>query len=100
MISKIKPIVLDGLNYAILETDMETLMKSKGFLQYTKVSIIDLSNNQVKFIINGYKDEALGVITTYISREIRFHTTGIDFPHEVWKKLKSLFDKVDEIQVM
>jgi hypothetical protein len=46
------------------------------------------------------KDEVVGVITTYISWEIHFHTSGIDCPHEVWKKLKSLFDKVDESQVM
>ena len=35
-----------------------------------------------------------------ISHEIEFHTSGIDFPHQVCKKLKSLFDKVNEIQVM
>ena len=30
MASKIKPTILDGLNYAIWVTDMETLLKSKG----------------------------------------------------------------------
>ena len=53
-----------------------------------------------KFTINGKKDEVVGVIATYISHEIRFRTSGIDFPHELWKKLKSLFDKVDESWVM
>jgi hypothetical protein len=38
----------------------------------------------------------MGVITTYILQEIWFHTSWIDFPHQVWKKLKSIFYKVDE----
>jgi hypothetical protein len=29
-----------------------------------------------------------------------FHLSGIDFPHQVWKKMKSLFDRVDESHVM
>jgi hypothetical protein len=35
-----------------------------------------------------------------IYQEIQFHTSGIDFPHSIWKKLKPLFDKVDESQVI
>jgi hypothetical protein len=62
--------------------------------------IPDPKDDQMNFIIDGKKDEALWVITTYISQEIHIHTSGIDFPHEVWKKLKSLFDKVDESEVM
>lgn len=100
MASKIKLVVLDGLNYVVWVTDMETLLKSQGLWKYTKVSILDPSDDQAKFIINGKKDEAIGVITTYISHEIRFHTSQIGYPHEVWKKLKSLFYKVDESQVM
>ena len=65
-----------------------------------KVSIPNPSNSQEKFVIERKKDEVVGVITTYMSRAIQFHTSGIDFPHEVWKKLKSLFDKVDENRVM
>ena len=57
-------------------------------------------SNQEKFVINRNKDEDVGAITIYISCDIRFHTSGIDYPHEVWKKLKSLFDKVVESRVM
>jgi hypothetical protein len=35
------------------------------------------------FIVDGKKDEAVGVITTYILQEIHFHISGIDFPHQV-----------------
>lgn len=100
MASKIEPTVLNGLNYAIWQTDMEMLLKSKGLWQYTKAVILDLSDASAKFIVDGKKDEPIRVITTYISREIWFHTSGIAYPHEVWKKLESLFDKVDESQVM
>jgi hypothetical protein len=41
MASKIDPIVLNGSNYAVWAPDMETLLKSKGLWQYTKVVIPD-----------------------------------------------------------
>ena len=53
-----------------------------------------------KFVIDGKKDEAIRVITTYTSHEDLFYTSGIDCPHEVRKKLKSMFDKVDESRVL
>ena len=73
MASKIDTIILDGINYTILAPDMETLMKIKWIWKYTKTTISDLSNEQLKFIINGKKDEAIEVITTYISWETWFH---------------------------
>lgn len=98
MDSNIELVGLDGLNYVGWVTDM--LLKSKVLWQYTKVSIPSASDAQVKFVIDRKKDEIVRVITTYISREIRFYTYRIDCPHEVWKKLKPLFDKVIESQVM
>lgn len=70
MDSKIEPVVVDSLNYVVWETNMETLLKSKGLWQYTKVCILDPSDAQVKVIMDKKKDEVVGVITTYISREI------------------------------
>ena len=96
MASKIEPTILDGLSYAVWATDMETSLKSKGLWQYKKAAILDQSNALAKFVINRKKDEVVGVITTYISQEIQFHTSGIDCPHDVWKKLKSLSDKVNK----
>jgi hypothetical protein len=49
---------------------METLLKSKGMCQYRKIVILDPTDNQMKSIVDGKKDEAMGVITTYISLEI------------------------------
>jgi hypothetical protein len=37
---------------------------------------------------------------TYISPDIWFHLNGIDCPHQVWKKLKLLFNRVNEIHIM
>jgi hypothetical protein len=62
--------------------------------------IPDPTNNQENFFVDGKKDEVVGVITTYILREIQFHLSGINFPHQVWKNLKSLFDQVDESHIM
>ena len=46
---------------------MEMLLKIKGLWKYMKVMILDPSDDQEKFVINGNKDEVVGVITTYIS---------------------------------
>ena len=46
------------------------------------------------------KDEVVGVFTTYIVREIHFHTSGIDCPHAIWAKLKTLFNKINELEVI
>jgi hypothetical protein len=58
------------------------------------------TDDHAKFIVDGKKDEVVGVITNYISRKIHFHLIGIEFPHQVWKKLKSIFEIVDESHVM
>jgi hypothetical protein len=53
------------------------------------------------FVIDGKKDEVVGVIMTYISREIHFHTSGIDCLKCCLEEVEdSLFDKTDESQVM
>jgi hypothetical protein len=49
---------------------MDTLLKSNALWQYTKVSILDPSDAQEKFVVDEKKDEVVGVITTYISHEI------------------------------
>jgi hypothetical protein len=95
MSSKFDPIVLNGSNYAVWAPNMETLLKSKGLWKYTKVMIPDPTYDQKKFVVDGKKDEVVGVIMTYILREIRFHLSGIDCPHQVWKKIKLLFDRVN-----
>ena len=100
MTCKIEPIVLNGHNYAIWAPDMETLLKIKGVWKYTKATIPDLLNDWAKFLIDEKKNEVVGIIMTYISRDINFHTSRIDYPHVVWSKLNSFFYKVKEIQVM
>ena len=100
MASRIDPTVLDGLNYDVWVIDMEMLLKSKGLWKYMNTVIPDPFEATVKFLVDEKKDEDVGVIMTYISHEIWFHTSGIDFPHVVWKKLNSMFDKVDESRAM
>jgi hypothetical protein len=70
MDSKNDLIVLNGSNYAVWAPDMETLLKSKGLWHYTKVMIPDPTDTHEKFVVDGKKYEAMGVITTYILQEI------------------------------
>jgi hypothetical protein len=100
MDSKNDHVILNGLNYIVWVPDMETLLKIKGLWKYIKVVIPNLKDDQIKFDIDRKKYEVVWFITTYISREILFHISGIDCPHEVWKNLKYLFDKFDESQVI
>jgi hypothetical protein len=73
MASKIYLVFLNGLNYAIWAPDMETLLKRKGLWQYTKTAIPYLKDDQTKFVVDGKKDEVVGIITTDLSWEICFH---------------------------
>ena len=79
---------------------MDILLKSKWLWQYTKVSIANPTYVNAKFILKENKDEDVGVIMNYILREIHFHTSGIDCAHIVKNKLKSLFNTVNESQVV
>jgi hypothetical protein len=67
---------------------------------YNGVYLLDPKDEHEKFIMNGKKDEVVGVMLTYIYREIHFHTSEINLLNQVWKKLKTMFDKIDESQVM
>ena len=100
MASKINPIILNASNYAVWVPYMESLLKSKGLWKYMKVLIPWPTKNQTKFIIDGKKNEDVGVIMTYILWEICFHLIGINYPHQFWKKLKSLFDRVYESHII
>jgi len=44
--------------------------------------ILDPTDDQERFVVDGKKDQDVGVIMTYISWEIRFHINGIYFPHQ------------------
>jgi hypothetical protein len=89
---KIDPIILKRSNYAEWEPYMETILKCKGLWKYMKIVIPDPTYDHANFYFNGKKDEVVGVMKTYISREIQFYFNGINFPHQFWKKIKLLFD--------
>jgi hypothetical protein len=63
-------VVLNGYNYGIWAQDMETPLMSKVSCQFTKTLVPKLKDGQQKFVIDEREDEVVGVITTYISREI------------------------------
>jgi hypothetical protein len=67
MALKIDPLVLNGSNYLVWDSYMETLLKSKGVWKYTKVAIPDPIDALEKKFIDGKKEKVLGVITTYTS---------------------------------
>ena len=100
MDSNIEPTGLDGFNYTICVTDMYMFLKCKCLWKHTMDVIPDPYNASTIFFIGKNKDEDVGVIVTHILQEIQFHTSGIECPHEIWKKMKSLFNKVEGSLVM
>ena len=66
MTSKIEHVVLNGNNYVIWVTDMETLLKRKGLWQFTKNTISNPIDANTKFVIDIKKEDAVGIIMTYI----------------------------------
>jgi hypothetical protein len=83
MDSNIDLILLNESNYTVWEPYMETLLKRKGLWKYMNIVIPNQMDDQEKYIIDGKKDEVVGVITTHILWEIHFHLSGINHPYEV-----------------
>ena len=67
MDSNIDLVVLNGSNYVVWAPDKETILKSKGLWKYTKIVILDPTNDQEKIVVEAMKDEGVEVIITYIS---------------------------------
>jgi len=69
-------------------------------LKSIKIVVPNLKDENKKFLLNRKKDEAISIMTTYISRELSFHSSGIDYSNEVWSKMMKLFNKVDESEII
>ena len=87
---------LNGHNYAIWVTNMETLLKNKGLWKYMKTIIVDFMDVDAEFIIDVKNDDVVAIIIAYISRKICFQTSEIDCPDSVWNKYKSMFNEVND----
>ena len=57
---KIEHTIMDGHNSIIWVLDMENVLKRKGLWQYTKLDIIDTTNEQAKLIIEKKRINLLG----------------------------------------
>ena len=68
---------------AIWAPDIEILLKRKEICQYRKTSIPYPMDSQGMFVINKKKYYVVWAIMTYIHWDILFHTSGIDYPHNV-----------------
>jgi len=97
MISRLEIVVINGHNYVIWAQYMKTLSKRKVLWQFTKTRVANSKDDHHKFFIDKMKNEDIGVIMTYIFRNSCFHISGIDFSNDIWKKLKTVFDKTKKI---
>jgi len=88
-------VVPNSHNYGIWEQNMEIVLKSKYLWQFTKIVALDFKDRHEKFIVNGKKDNIVEVMMTYIYQEIPFDTSKIEHLNLVWKKLKTMLDKIN-----
>ena len=59
-------------------------VKNQGIMEvHEPRDIVDPRDSNAKFFINVKMDEVVKVIKTYISRNIYFHTSGIDYPYAI-----------------
>ena len=52
------------------------------------------------FSIDVKRDKVVGVIMTYVSREMHFHSRAINCHWVKWTKLNTLFNKINECELM
>ena len=52
------------------------------------------------FSIDVKRDKVVGVIMTYVSREMHFHSRETNFHRVKWTKLNTLFNKINEGELM
>ena len=91
-------IILTPFIFFELKEEMEILLREKGLYGVTMAIEPEpnAATNKIKWH-NG-RDEAYGVLSLSISRDLLFHLNGLTSPNEVWEKLVDLFGKTDEMR--
>jgi hypothetical protein len=91
-------ILLTSTNYFQWKSHMKDLLRSKGLYQITLGKEKSPTDDNKKFKWDNRNEEARGLIEMSISRDLRFHLKEIDDPHEAWKKIESVFGKINIIR--
>lgn len=88
--------VLNGNNCGMSTQVIQNLLKYKELWQINNVIVHGSKNKNEKFMANWKKDKVVGITMTYISRQIQFHASQIDYMNGVWNMLKTFLDMVDK----
>ena len=91
-------IILTPFNFFEWKVEMEILLRVK-FLYRVTMEIEAEPNAAVEKIKwHNMRDEAYGLLSLSISRDLLFHLDGLKSPNEVWDNLVELFGKTDEMR--
>ena len=73
-------------------------MRSKGLYRATMGTEVEPNSAVEMLKYFNRLDEDFGLMRLIISRELLLHVDSLKTPNEVWKKLESLFGKIDDIR--
>ena len=90
---------LTPFNYHKWKDDMKVLLHTKHLFRLIEETEEEPESDKDKAKYMNRLDEAIGLMHSSVSRDLRFHIQDLDTPKEVWDKLASLFDKHDEMRI-
>ena len=73
-------------------------LSSKGLYMVTMGTEVEPNSTLENSKYFNRLNEAFGLLCLRISRELLFHVNSLTTPNEVWKKLESLFGKIDDLR--
>jgi hypothetical protein len=91
-------LLLTSTNYFQWKSHMKDLLRSEGLYRNTLGKEKAPTDDDKKFKWANRSDEARGLIEMSISHDLRFHLKEFDDPNEGWKKIESVFGKLNIIQ--
>ena len=91
-------IILNPFNLFEWKYDMEILLRAKGLYRVTMANKEYPNAAAKKIKWHNRRDEAYGILCLSISRDLPFHLDGLTSPDEVWKKIKDIFQNIDEMR--
>ena len=90
---------LTPFNYHQWKDDMKILLYTKHLFRLIEEIEEEPESNKDKAKYMNMLDEAIGLMLSSVSKDLRFHIQDLDTPKEALDKLASFFDKHDEMRI-
>ena len=78
--------------------EMEIFLREKGLYRVTMETEADPNAAAEKIKWHNRRDEAYGLFSLSISRDLLFHLDGLTSPHKVWENIEEIFGNTYEMR--